>query len=107
LSIALSLAAGYNLQLTADSQTYPDRLFYLGGVNNLRGFQLDAMVPQDIADQLLSGEIERIEDVGVRGGDTYVNPRLELRIPLTSLLGLGLFLDTGNVWSDPGSIKQF
>jgi outer membrane protein insertion porin family len=105
-AVALSIGAGYNLQLTADSETYPDRLFFLGGVNTVRGFQLDALVPEDIAQRIVAGEID-IGDVGVRGGDTYVNPRLELRIPLTSLLSLGLFLDTGNVWSDPDSIKSF
>ncbi|MBI4700260.1 MAG: BamA/TamA family outer membrane protein [Deltaproteobacteria bacterium] len=33
-ALALSVSAGYNLQLTSTSQTYPDRLFYLGGVDS-------------------------------------------------------------------------
>jgi len=106
LAIALSIASGYNLQLTSDSETYPDRLFYLGGVNNLRGFQLDELVPADIAVRVRRGEID-IEDVGVRGGDFFINPRAELRIPLTELFSAGVFVDTGNVWSDPASITSF
>lgn len=104
-AIALSVAAGYNLQLTADSVTYPDRLFYLGGVSNLRGYQIDSVVPQDIADQVVAGLID-IQTVGVRGGNVFINPRLEFRIPITSLVSAGIFLDTGNVWTDPAAIKS-
>ena len=35
------------------SRTYPDRLFFLGGVDSVRGFAQDSMVPEDIAEQLL------------------------------------------------------
>lgn len=102
-AIALSVAGGYNLQLTDDSLTYPDRLFFLGGVNNLRGFLLDSVVAEDIAERIRQGEL-LIEEVGVRGGDVYWNPRAELRIPLTDLFSAGIFLDAGNVWTSPDSI---
>lgn len=106
MAIALSLAAGYNVQLKSKSETYPDRLFYLGGVSTVRGFQLDEMVPEDLAQKILAGELP-IEGVGVRGGDLFVNPRAELRIPVTDIFSLGAFLDTGNVWKDPASLEQF
>jgi outer membrane protein assembly factor BamA len=106
VALALSLAGGINVQLTSGSATYPDRLFYLGGVNTLRGFQLDEVVPEDVAQEVLDGEIN-IDEVGVRGGDLYVNPRAELRIPLSSLLSTGIFLDTGNLWSQVESIDSF
>lgn len=105
LALALSLGGGFNLQLKSASQTYPDRLFYMGGVNTLRGFQLNSVMPQDIADEVLDGKLAA-EDVAVRGGDLFLNPRAELRIPLTSLLSTGLFLDTGNVWSRTDSIQS-
>src|SRR4030095_14394932 len=98
MAIAVSIAAGYNLQLTCWSQTYPDRLFYLGGVNTVRGFQLDEMVPADLAQKLLEGEIN-IADIAVRGGNLSINPRAELRIPLTDVFSIGVFLDTGNLWT--------
>jgi outer membrane protein insertion porin family len=104
LALALSLRGGYNVQLRCWSQTYPDRLFYLGGVNSVRGFQLDSMTPEDIAQKVLRGELS-IDDVGVRGGNVFVNPRAELRVPLTDVFGVGLFLDTGNVWSKPEAIE--
>ncbi len=106
LSVAVSLAGGYNLQLTDDSQTYPDRAFYVGGVDTVRGFPLDSLVPEDIAQQVLAGKLD-IDDVAIRGGDLYVNPRLELRVPLTDVFSLGLFLDAGNVWASKDSITAF
>jgi outer membrane protein assembly factor BamA len=105
MALAISMAVGYNLQLTSDSVTYPDRLFFLGGVSTVRGFQLDSVVPEDVARQLLDGHIG-IDDVGVRGGNLYVNPRVELRLPLNDTFSVGLFLDTGNVWSEPESIES-
>lgn len=98
LVLAVSLAGGHNIQLTDSSQTYPDRLFYLGGVGTIRGFPLDSVVPEDIAQRVLSGELP-LESIAVRGGDLFVNPRAELRIPLGDTFSLGTFIDTGNVWT--------
>ncbi|HZO12865.1 MAG TPA: POTRA domain-containing protein, partial [Polyangiaceae bacterium] len=103
MAIAISVAAGYNLQLTCWSQTYPDRLFYLGGVNTVRGFQLDEMVPEDLAQKVLDGELT-IDEIGIRGGNLSINPRAELRIPLTDIFSIGVFLDTGNVWTSAESL---
>jgi outer membrane protein assembly factor BamA len=106
-AIALSLGAGYNLQLDPDSKTYPDRLFFLGGVDTVRAFLLDAVVPQDIAEKILNPDPQKpltIDKVAIRGGNVSVNPRAELRVPLTSALQVGLFLDTGNLWVDPKAI---
>ncbi|MBI4700259.1 MAG: BamA/TamA family outer membrane protein [Deltaproteobacteria bacterium] len=70
-------------------------------------------MPEDLAQKILSGETVREDgqerpldasDVPVRGGNLFVCPRIELRAPLTDTFGLGLFLDTGNVWSSEDSI---
>src|SRR5690606_35699683 len=45
-----------------------------------------------------------IRAVVLRGGDVFVNPRLELRVPLSGSMSTALFLDSGNVWSDPENI---
>lgn len=111
VSFALSLSGGYNLQLEGGSQTYPDRLFFLGGVDSIRAFLVDALVPEDVAQRILRGDRDAaggaftIEDVPIRGGDLALNPRAELRFPLGSgpLQG-GLFLDTGNLWADPANV---
>ncbi len=105
IAIAASVAIGANVQLLSGSKTYPDRLFYLGGFDSLRSFLADSVVPEDVAQQIIDPKAGTqaltIDDVKVRGGDLYWNPRLELRVPITTTFGLGVFLDTGNVWVDP------
>lgn len=119
LVLAMSLAAGYNLQLTTESKTYPDRLFFLGGVDSIRSFLADSLVPQDVAEKIVDGNTARctdpkyqsdpdalsICDVQIRGGDVMVNPRAELRIPLTETFQAGVFLDAGNVWTGAGTVN--
>jgi outer membrane protein insertion porin family len=112
-SLALSLSSGYNLQLAPsdpNSRTYPDRLFFLGGVDSIRAFLADSVVPEDIAQCLLDPKARtgctalQIQDVAIRGGDLMLNPRAEVRIPYSELVELGLFLDTGNLWQDPAEV---
>lgn len=107
-SVAMSLAAGYNWQLGAQSQTYPDRLFFLGGVDTIRAFLADALVPEDVARGLVQkGQTTRsavLANVPVRGGDLSINPRLELRVPLNDTFQTGFFLDAGNLWKEPSAI---
>jgi outer membrane protein assembly factor BamA len=98
MALATSLRFGLNQQLIKDSTTYPDRLFFLGGVDSLRGFPLWSVVPEDLDRQLGEGNIV------VRGGDVLINPRAELRIPIVGVWQVGLFLDTGNLWADAGEV---
>jgi outer membrane protein insertion porin family len=102
LALAASFRWGFNQQLTAGSRTYPDRLFFLGGVDSIRGFLQDSVVPEDIAEQLLDPATGlTINQVVIRGGDVFINPRLELRIPISASVQTALFLDSGNLWTDP------
>jgi outer membrane protein insertion porin family len=114
-ALALSFRWGLNSQLIERSHTYPDRLFFMGGVDTIRGFTQDSLIPEDIAQQLLDARALSESDPGdnqlltvdrilIRGGDIFVNPRAELRIPLTSSVQTALFLDTGNLWS---SLRAF
>lgn len=108
MAIAASLRGGRIVQsgLVPDSKTYPDRLFFLGGVDSLRGFLQDSLVPQDVADQIQAGKVT-IDQIALRGGDVYINPRLEWRIPLSTLFETAVFLDAGNLWVDPKSFDPF
>ena len=112
LSLAASFRWGYIQQLTDESRTYPDRLFFMGGFDTIRGFLQDAMIPEDIAQRLLQsardpacGSAEppdtclTTNEVVIRGGDFFINPRLELRIPIGQTLRTALFLDAGNLWT--------
>lgn len=113
MALAVSLSGGYNVQLDPDSKTYPDRLFFMGGVDSIRSFNSDELVPEDIAQRILHPENDppgqqlTIDDVAIRGGDLALNPRIELRIPLNDTFQLGLFLDAGNLWVDPAAVDFF
>jgi outer membrane translocation and assembly module TamA len=101
LSIALSLSSAYNQQLRQRSQTYPDRLIFLGGADSLRGFLQASVIPEDIAQDILDSNNQLTEnEVTIRGGDILVNPRAELRIPLAGSFYTALFVDSGNIWLD-------
>lgn len=121
MRIAALLRLGHNLQLTQNSQTYPDRLFFLGGVDSMRGYQLNAFLPQDDADRVEQDQNKpstvpdptspsgtkanpdkfTAQSRPVRGGNFMVNPRLELRIPIKNPVETVLFTDIGNLWVDP------
>lgn len=104
LALAASLRWGVNHQLTRRSRTYPDRLFFLGGVDSLRGFLQEALIPEDVAEQLSNDPALDVNQVVIRGGDVFINPRLELRVPLGNGIQTALFLDSGNLWTDPAAV---
>ncbi|HET9954982.1 MAG TPA: BamA/TamA family outer membrane protein, partial [Polyangiaceae bacterium] len=103
LALAASFRWGFNQQLRSGSHTYPDRLFFMGGVDSLRGFLQDSLVPEDVARRIMSGQ-DTIQSIPIRGGDLFVNPRVELRIPLTEDVQTALFVDAGNLWTEPSNI---
>ena len=96
---AATLRLGGIIQLAQNSTTYPDRFFFMGGIDSLRSFQQDSMLPQDAVDQINAGKIQPTQ-VAIRGGNLLVNPRLEFRIPLAGPFETVVFLDTGNLWQD-------
>jgi outer membrane protein assembly factor BamA len=106
LALAASVRGGRMIQLLRCSHTYPDRLFFMGGVDSLRGFLQDSLVPEDVAQKLLSPSYGlTVNQVAIRGGDVFINPRVELRIPITGVWEGGIFVDSGNVWVDPTSFE--
>lgn len=109
MALAASLRFGYNQQLEDDSTTYPDRLFFLGGVDSLRGFPLWSLVPEDIdRSQLRGAADQRIDeaDIPIRGGNVLLNPRAELRIPIVGIWQTAVFLDTGNLWAEASAVED-
>lgn len=103
---ATQLRLGQIAHLTslASSKTYPDRFFFLGGMDSMRGYLQDAFIPQDIADQLAANPELSLANITSRGGNLFVNPRTELRIPVLGMLGTVAFLDSANLWQDPFSL---
>src|SRR5690606_32499943 len=111
LALAVSLRGGVNQQLIPGSRTYPDRLFFLGGMDSIRGFLQDSLVPEDIAQELLHPQDLsaplNLRQVVIRGGDAFINPRAELRIPLTPSVATALFVDAGNWWTEPKEVRPW
>jgi len=103
---AAQLRFGRIVHLSANSETYPNRLFFMGGVDTMRGYLEDAMVPQDLADQIERSRDLTVTDV-VRGGDAFFLLRGELRFPIYGDIAGGVFADLGNLWADAGNFDPF
>jgi outer membrane protein assembly factor BamA len=101
LVFAAQARIGRIFHLTADSKTYPNRAFFLGGVDTLRGYFQDELIPQDIAD--IADDNFDPNSV-VRSGDAFVLLRAELRFPIYRELQGGVFTDTGNLWADAANL---
>jgi outer membrane protein assembly factor BamA len=124
LRIAALTRIGVNLQITQTSQTYPDRLFFMGGVDTMRGWTLNSFIPQDNVDRIFATknlpdtiadpnnptpEAAQVSNPNkftpatqpIRGGNLMANERIEVRIPIRGPFETVLFGDIGNLWIDP------
>lgn len=105
------------------SKTPGDRRFYLGGSLNLRGFNEDALQPQDVR-QALRDKVQACQDLlsGVActeqvklvqagatsdGGLQLLTLGVELRVPVASAVELAVFYEAGNLWVTPVSFLDF
>ncbi|MEZ4248043.1 MAG: POTRA domain-containing protein [Polyangiales bacterium] len=104
---AMQLKLGRVVHLEPNSSTYPNRQFFLGGLDTVRGYLQDALIPQDIADA--AKENPAILEGAVQGGDVFMVLRGELRFPIAGSLRGGLFVDLGNSWRDvgPGTLEPW
>jgi outer membrane protein insertion porin family len=88
--------------------TYPDRLFFMGGFDSMRGWLQDTFMPQEYANQIAqpqnSGLCMSSSSnclIPLRGGNFMINPRFELRFPIRAPLNAAVFADFGNLYLDP------
>jgi outer membrane protein assembly factor BamA len=95
LTFASQWRYGRIVHFSADSRSYPNRLFYLGGPN-FRGYNINQVIPQDLRDQDLDEN-----NILTHGGETFMAGQNELRFPIVGDLYGGLFTDIGNLWYDP------
>jgi outer membrane protein insertion porin family len=118
VSLALELRLGENVRVAACSYvtplpggdptfcTYPDRLFFMGGFDSMRGWLQDTFIPQDYADRIASKPSLCVNSstnclIPLRGGNLMINPRAELRFPIYGAIDGALFADFGNLWDNP------
>jgi outer membrane protein assembly complex protein YaeT len=104
--LAAQARAGRIFHLLGASQTYPNRAFFLGGVDTMRGFLQDTLIPQDVAEQVI-GDENLSPNAIVRSGDAFVLFRGEVRFPIYGQLQGGVFTDLGNLWADPANQDPF
>ncbi len=108
LVLALQFRIGRVFAVDPQSETYPNRQYFLGGVDSMRGYLQDALIPQEFATALQQDASGRASPSAIfRGGDAYVLARAELRFPIIGALGGGVFIDAGNVWGDPRNLNVF
>jgi len=102
--IAGQVRAGGIIHLEPGSRTYPNRQYFLGGVDSLRGLNQDQLQPQDVADLQLADPTLRTGII--QGSDFFYLVRAEVRFPIPIMAGLqgAVFADLGNHWADPASI---
>jgi outer membrane protein assembly factor BamA len=106
--IALQLRGGRIVAVDKRSETYPNRQYFLGGVDSLRGYLQDALIPQELATLLERDASGRASPGAVyRGGDAFMLARAELRFPIVGSLGGGAFVEAGNVWADARNFNPF
>jgi outer membrane protein assembly factor BamA len=101
--LAGQLRIGGIIHLEPGSRTYPNRQWFLGGVDTLRGLNQDQLQPQDIAALQLQNPDLRTGTV-LQGGDFFYLVRAELRFPIVGSLQGAVFADLGNHWADPAQI---
>ncbi|MCU0663483.1 MAG: BamA/TamA family outer membrane protein [Myxococcota bacterium] len=106
--LSLSGTFGYIFHLTPDSTTWADRYFYVGGIETLRGFPEESLVPEDIyrawRDSLPHAEPPNAL-LPYRGGETMFVLRSELRVPIALGFSGALFAEAGNLWRDKTKIR--
>lgn len=129
--LALELRGGWNqnwlscfgVDDTKKCDTYPDRLFYLGGIETNRGFYPGQMLPQDSIDDLLSDPAalasacgpgvsetdcaNKLIGIAPRGGNVFINPRAEIRVPAFKWGGFVFFVDASNTWRDQSRFRPW
>jgi outer membrane protein assembly factor BamA len=118
ISLALELRLGENVRTAACGYTnpqpgdptyctYPDRLFFMGGFDSMRGWLQDTFMPQEYDDKIQASKGVLCSNssnnclIPLRGGNLMINPRVELRFPIRAPIDGALFADFGNLWVDP------
>ncbi len=104
--LANQVRFGRMVHLANNSETYPNRQFFIGGVDTMRAYRQDAMIPQDIADEFEDDEDFEPNAVA-QGGDVFGIARSELRFPIAGDLRGGFFAEFGNLWSGANEFNPF
>lgn len=99
-TLALQGRYGRIIHLEDSSETFPNRQFFLGGVDTMRAYRQDAMIPQDIIDRIASSGSSVDKVALVQGAETFLLLRTEVRFPIFGDISGAAFGEFGNLWAD-------
>ncbi len=100
--VALQARGGRVFHVEPTSRVYPNRAYFLGGVDSLRGFLQDQVIPQDQVEAIVQARRAGAPlpaSAITRTGEFFYLGRVELRFPIAGDLQGGVFADLGNVWA--------
>lgn len=119
ITLAVSARAGRIFPLSPGSVTPPVKRFFLGGATNMRGFNEDQLVADDLRAQYrreardcqilatregctsAAAAILGGKQVPSQGGELFALLKSELTFPAFSVFDLAVFFETGNLWLAP------
>ncbi|MEG2755614.1 MAG: BamA/TamA family outer membrane protein, partial [Mucinivorans sp.] len=92
-----AIAGGYAY---GNSSTLPfDRLFFAGGSNSMRGWQVRTLGPGGVALDSLGSYPNQL-------GDFKLEANVEYRVNVVGGFGMALFFDAGNIWMNSQGEKR-
>lgn len=96
----VNLQAGYTQELDGNSPLPPSELYYLGGINTIRGYALRSVAPkrkEPVGSTTPSGQL----GPQAFGGDKQIVFNAELEFPILEKVGIRgvLFYDAGNAFA--------
>lgn len=102
--LATRIHGGTIMNVAQDSLPQNIR-YYLGGTSSVRGWSRNQLGPKRVVNDS-TGTFERFAPVG---GRAFFGFNAEIRQELNSFIrgfGIALFVDGGQVWSDPGMLDE-
>ena len=90
-----------NPDIPAESLIPPNKTFYAGGSNSVRGWNARELVPKDSIQYFGI----TTENDALRGGTFWFEGSFELRKKLNEYLGYAVFADYGNTWNGWKNVK--
>ncbi len=97
---AQTFTSSGNEQIASQQLIPPNKTFYAGGSNSVRGWRTRELVPREKIEYL--GITTEAEDI--RGGTIWLEGSFEYRKKLNDYFGYALFADYGNSWNNWNSV---
>ena len=90
-----------NPDISSESLIPPNKTFYAGGSNSVRGWKSRELVPRDSVDYFGY----TTETDALRGGTFWFEGSFEIRQKLNQYFGYAVFADYGNTWNGWKNVK--